>query len=40
MAIDDLIPTARLREDLVRRFALYADKHEPAPKKKHLVPPV
>jgi len=39
MAIDDLIPTARLRDEILRRFALYADKHEPAPHKKHLVPP-
>jgi acetyl-CoA carboxylase carboxyltransferase component len=40
LVVDDIVPGARLREDLVRRFALYADKSELHPRKKHGVHPV
>jgi acetyl-CoA carboxylase carboxyltransferase component len=40
LIVDDLVPTGRLREEVVRRFGIYADKRERAPDKKHLVPPV
>ena len=40
LVIDAVIPGDRLRAELIARFARYADKHEPQPKRKHLVPPV
>ncbi len=40
LVIDDVVPFERLRTDLSRRFSDYADKNEPSPPKKHLVPPV
>lgn len=40
LVVDEIVPFAELRQELVRRFALYADKHEPRPQKKHLVPPM
>jgi acetyl-CoA carboxylase carboxyltransferase component len=41
LVIDDVVPFARLREDLVRRFDLLRDRPEdPAPPKKHGVWPV
>ena len=40
LVIDAVVPGDRLRAELVARFARYADKAEPRPKKKHLVPPV
>jgi acetyl-CoA carboxylase carboxyltransferase component len=40
LVIDGVIPGDRLRDELVTRFARYADKDEPRMKKKHMVPPV
>ena len=40
MVVDDVIPSDRLREEISRRFARYADKVSKRPPKKHLVPPV
>ena len=40
LVIDGVIPGDRLRDELVTRFARYADKNEPRMKKKHMVPPV
>lgn len=40
LVIDGVIPGSRLRGELAARFARYASKSEPRPKKKHLVPPV
>ncbi len=40
LVIDGVIPTTDLRQEIVRRFDMYADKHEGVPCKKHLVPPV
>ncbi len=40
LVIDDIVPAEMLRMELVRRFALYADKRVIRPEKKHLVPPV
>jgi methylmalonyl-CoA decarboxylase subunit alpha len=40
LVIDAVLPFERLRDEVSRRFATYADKHEPRPPKKHLVPPV
>ena len=40
LVVDEIVPSERLREELVRRFALYAQKSEPRPPKKHLVPPM
>jgi len=40
LVVDDIVPGDRLREDLVRRFALYEDKAEQHPRKKHGVHPV
>jgi acetyl-CoA carboxylase carboxyltransferase component len=40
LVVDDLVPASRLREEVVRRFRLYADKHELPPRKKHGVTPV
>jgi acetyl-CoA carboxylase carboxyltransferase component len=38
--IDGIIPAADLRREVSRRFARHANKIEPRPKKRHLVPPV
>ncbi|MCC6645171.1 MAG: acyl-CoA carboxylase subunit beta [Polyangiaceae bacterium] len=40
LVVDAVIPAERLRPELSRRFARYADKREARPPKKHLVPPV
>ena len=40
LVIDAVIPGDRLRDELSSRFRRYAEKREPRPKKKHLVPPV
>ena len=40
MVIDDVVPSDRLREEISRRFARYADKQSKRPPKKHIVPPV
>jgi acetyl-CoA carboxylase carboxyltransferase component len=41
LIIDDVVPFARLREDLVRRFDLLRDRPEdPTPPKKHGIWPV
>jgi acetyl-CoA carboxylase carboxyltransferase component len=40
LVVDGLIPASELRAEVVRRFAQYADKREPRPEKKHMVPPV
>lgn len=39
LVIDGVVPGDRLRAELVTRFARYASKVEPRPKKKHLVLP-
>jgi methylmalonyl-CoA decarboxylase subunit alpha len=40
LVVDEVIPFEGLRRELARRFALYADKSEARPPKKHLVPPM
>jgi acetyl-CoA carboxylase carboxyltransferase component len=40
LVVDAVVPSSELRAEITRRFARYADKHEPRPKKKHMVPPV
>jgi acetyl-CoA carboxylase carboxyltransferase component len=40
LVIDAIVPTEQLRGELAVRFARYAQKFEPRPAKKHLVPPV
>lgn len=40
LVIDGVVPGDRLRDELVTRFARYADKEELRPRKKHMVPPV
>jgi acetyl-CoA carboxylase carboxyltransferase component len=40
LVIEDVVPNHALRTEIARRFALYADKAEPRPNKRHLVPPV
>jgi acetyl-CoA carboxylase carboxyltransferase component len=40
MVIDAVVPGERLRDELIRRFAQYAQKTEDQPIKKHMVPPV
>ncbi|HEY6078334.1 MAG TPA: acyl-CoA carboxylase subunit beta [Polyangiaceae bacterium] len=40
LVVDQIVQAAELRSELARRFALYADKFEPRPAKKHLVPPM
>ncbi|HEY2516400.1 MAG TPA: acyl-CoA carboxylase subunit beta [Polyangiaceae bacterium] len=40
MVIDAVVPGDKLRAEISQRFARYADKLEPRPKKKHMVPPV
>jgi acetyl-CoA carboxylase carboxyltransferase component len=39
LVIDDVIPGDRLRGEIATRFARYARKQEPRPKRKHIVPP-
>jgi acetyl-CoA carboxylase carboxyltransferase component len=40
LVVDELVSFEGLRDELVRRFALYANKTEARPPKKHLVPPM
>jgi methylmalonyl-CoA decarboxylase subunit alpha len=40
LVVDEIVPFAGLRGELSRRFALYADKSEARPPKKHIVPPM
>jgi acetyl-CoA carboxylase carboxyltransferase component len=40
LVIDAVVPFERLRAEVATRFHRYAKKHEPAPKRKHMVPPV
>jgi methylmalonyl-CoA decarboxylase subunit alpha len=40
LVVDEIVPFQALRAELVRRFAIYADKREPRQPKKHLVPPM
>jgi len=40
LVIDGIVPTTRLRAELVGRFASLSGKREARPPKKHLVPPV
>jgi methylmalonyl-CoA decarboxylase subunit alpha len=40
LVVDAVIPGEELRSELAKRFALYAEKSEPRPRKKHMVPPV
>jgi acetyl-CoA carboxylase carboxyltransferase component len=40
MVIDAVVPGERLRDELAHRFARYAEKSEPVPRRKHMVPPV
>jgi acetyl-CoA carboxylase carboxyltransferase component len=40
LVVDAVLPFDALRGDLVRRFALYADRCVAGPDKKHIVPPM
>ena len=40
LVVDAVIPSERLRDELVRRFAMYRNKREARPQKKHMVLPV
>jgi acetyl-CoA carboxylase carboxyltransferase component len=40
LVVDEIVPFEGLRRELGRRFALYADKSEARPPKKHIVPPM
>jgi acetyl-CoA carboxylase carboxyltransferase component len=40
LVVDEVVRFEDLRSELVRRFALYAEKREPQPRRKHLVPPM
>ena len=40
LVVDQIVPFEGLRGELSRRFALYADRSEPRPPKKHIVPPM
>jgi acetyl-CoA carboxylase carboxyltransferase component len=40
LVVDEIVPFEGLRRELGRRFAIYADKSEARPPKKHLVPPM
>ena len=40
LVVDDIVPGIRLRDELCRRLAVYADKRELHPRKKHGVHPV
>ncbi|HVU03110.1 MAG TPA: acyl-CoA carboxylase subunit beta [Polyangiaceae bacterium] len=40
LVVDAVIPFERLRAEVAARFDRFADKREPRPAKKHLVPPM
>jgi acetyl-CoA carboxylase carboxyltransferase component len=40
LVVDDVVEPDRLREELVRRFAFYRSRCEPALDRRHGVPPV
>lgn len=40
LVVDAVVPTESLRAEVARRFARHADKEEPRPPKRHLVPPM
>jgi acetyl-CoA carboxylase carboxyltransferase component len=40
LVVDTVIPSDRLRRELVMRFSVYSQKREARPPKKHIVPPV
>ncbi|WP_242394414.1 acyl-CoA carboxylase subunit beta [Anaeromyxobacter oryzisoli] len=40
LAVDAVVPGARLRDELARRFRFYAENHEPPRRRKRGVPPV
>jgi len=40
LVVDAVIPTESLRAEVARRFARHADKEEPRPPKRHIVPPM
>jgi acetyl-CoA carboxylase carboxyltransferase component len=40
LVVDAVVPFERLRQEVAARFARHADKHEPRPEKRHLVPPM
>jgi acetyl-CoA carboxylase carboxyltransferase component len=40
LVIDAVIPMDSLRSEVARRFARHADKDEPRPPKRHMVPPM
>jgi acetyl-CoA carboxylase carboxyltransferase component len=40
LVVEAVIPFEALRDEVARRFARYADKHEENAPKKHLVPPM
>jgi methylmalonyl-CoA decarboxylase subunit alpha len=40
LIIDDIVQPERLRSEIVRRFAMVANKRDARPAKKHMVPPV
>ena len=40
LVIDDIVPSSELREQIIRRFAQYADQGPLSHERKHLVPPV
>ncbi len=40
LVIDAVVPGERLRTEIAARFARFADKVEPRPRRKHMVPPV
>jgi methylmalonyl-CoA decarboxylase subunit alpha len=40
LVVDAVIPMDALRTEVARRFARHADKEEPRPAKRHLVPPM
>jgi acetyl-CoA carboxylase carboxyltransferase component len=40
LVIDDIVPSAELRTQIIERFAQCAERYPPSRCKKHLVPPV
>ena len=40
LVVDAVLPFDALRGELVRRFALYAERSVAGPDKKHIVPPM
>jgi acetyl-CoA carboxylase carboxyltransferase component len=40
LVVDTIVPANELRAELTKRFAVYAQKREARPARKHLVPPV